>query len=772
MRSATAAHSSSGCSTPGTSGSGSGRSDLEDETTTTTNDLRSGDPAQALLDIIVVWHPGDREGGTAFDALHDHFHSATYSGLAGGAVEVYSRSTSSSGSYGGAPRSIALPADAAPTDSVAQYTVVVLCQGTSLSQATSSPRPWRDYVIDIWERLAAARSAGQAQLIPVHLPGYAPDSRSWLTRQTGAPQAIRDLDSSCTDAGPQVAQSIVQWLLDPEGKGKRLTVFISHTKRAEPIPIDQGESVPWEDRGGLTGPDGARAEELQQLIECVRTEVRSTRLAEFFDAHDIQTTEDSSLRMLKEAASSALLMVRTDQYSSREWTQQEVLSAKQHDCPIVCLSALSAEERRGSFLMDHVPTIALDRERKESSIRRALGRLVDEALKNALWNRQQVYRESGGFDWLPSRAPEPVTMIHRFHPFATTGVSDPSEHGPLTDEVPRAEENDPRSAKAREELWVLHPDPPLGPAELSTMTALGRLTGTPGRIEFLTPRTFTARGGRVGVEQWNPPSVSARALAGTTVGLSVSESTDLPRLGLSPRHLDLIVAELAHAIFNAGGTVIYGGDLRSGGFTHIIADEAKRRFGGTPVAEFVLSRRALRSASWSDLIDFRHHAGEASTVHLAHECGRTIPLTEFSEDEFLSWQSVKVDAFDDLRDLRSALTTRCKARVVVGGKTEGYSGDLPGVIDEASRTVADGSPLYAAGGYGGAAQLIANAIGSETGPDLLDEQGAITTALRGIRDSAVPDGLDRTERDLLHRSHRPGDIATLAVLGLSRTLGG
>ena len=50
-------------------------------------------PLPPILEIFVVWHPGDRDGRTVSDALMDHFHSRIFSGLAGGAFEVYNRST-------------------------------------------------------------------------------------------------------------------------------------------------------------------------------------------------------------------------------------------------------------------------------------------------------------------------------------------------------------------------------------------------------------------------------------------------------------------------------------------------------------------------------------------------------------------------------------------------------------------------------------------------------------------------------------------------------
>src|SRR5215467_4657050 len=49
-----------------------------------------------ILELYVVWHPGDAAGQAVAQQLIDHFRGSAYSGLIGGAVDVYVRSTSSS----------------------------------------------------------------------------------------------------------------------------------------------------------------------------------------------------------------------------------------------------------------------------------------------------------------------------------------------------------------------------------------------------------------------------------------------------------------------------------------------------------------------------------------------------------------------------------------------------------------------------------------------------------------------------------------------------
>src|SRR5689334_72262 len=66
-----------------------------------------------ILEIYVVWHPRDHSGANVAQAMVNHFQGNTFSGLLGGAVEVYVRSTGWR-SPDDAPRPIPFPTAASP----------------------------------------------------------------------------------------------------------------------------------------------------------------------------------------------------------------------------------------------------------------------------------------------------------------------------------------------------------------------------------------------------------------------------------------------------------------------------------------------------------------------------------------------------------------------------------------------------------------------------------------------------------------------------------
>ena len=395
--------------------------------------------APPILDLFVVWHPDELDGDLVLRRLQDHFHSQAFAGLAGGAVEVYARSAPWDGD--GAPRPLGIGGGLAPGVQPAQRNVVLVVAGAELARAVDEVPAWNDYLTG----LRAAQDADDVAVFTITKPGF--HLRGTLAERLGD---LQTLDSrSFADPGVlgrDVAQAITQWL----NGGTRVRVFISHTKSASLLETQDAD-------GGA-------------LFERVRSVILHTHLETFFDAQDIQPGVDWAQVLDREASTAALLMIRTDHYAGREWTQREVHEAKRHDVPIVCMYALHGGEERGSFLMDHVPSVPCDLADPEPGIETALNRLVDEALKRTLWSEQTVYLRSDGFDWLPVHAPEPVTLGLWLQRHQATAPDDAH-------------------------VWIMHPDPPLGPREREVVQQMCAIAGYTDAVDVLTPRTFASQGG-------------------------------------------------------------------------------------------------------------------------------------------------------------------------------------------------------------------------------------------------------------------------------------
>lgn len=397
-----------------------------------------------ILEVYVVWHPDDEEGAQIAAWLLEHFRGAPYSGLVGGAVEVYTRSEPWQPDSD-APRPLPCQVPLPYQLPHAQVTAIVPVLGVRLARAVEQDSSdWRGYL----ENIHAAAGSGQelVGVFPVRPQGTV---GSGSFGEIGSRQALHKASSEqpavlCRE----LSQAVAQLVGDPFGE--RLRIFISHTKRhrveEEPDYVDE-------------------------LVGRVRTTIADTHLQAYFDAADLQPGADWEEELQSQASSSALLAVRTDLYASREWCQREFLVAKRAGMPIVTLNGVCRAEERGSFLMDHVPAVGyrqVDENLRQASIEEALNLLVDAALTRALWGLQRDMLEELGIDWTPLHAPEPITVL----PWLLENRERAADEGPLL---------------------IMHPDPPLGPEESKALSELFEVAGVRGGVDVVTPRTYMSR---------------------------------------------------------------------------------------------------------------------------------------------------------------------------------------------------------------------------------------------------------------------------------------
>lgn len=758
-----------------------------------------------ILDIFVVWHPGAVDGDLGrrvFWDLSDHFNGPSFSGLAGGAIDVYQRSVGWKGEKE-APRPLGISSgeQGVPRLTPSQFNVIIPVVSTALRQAVQDFPSWKRYMQKI-AQLYKNKEAFVYPIVPssVKLNGLLGD----ILR---VPQRIHSNSLEDSDVFlREVCQAISQDLSgDSDTGGERVRVFISHTRQ-----VSEGEEA-LDRRTGDWGES--------ELAERIRGEILQSRLVEFFDSTSIRTGEDWQAQIESQASSSAMLMIRTDKYARRNWPQREVAIAKYYDAPIVSIYAFSSGEEQGSFIMDHIPTVKLDEKNPDKTVRKALSKLLDEVLKRELWKKQKSYftnRRGGGFDWMPANAPEPVTFVDWLAKRKRKNFGD--------------------------ELWVIHPDPPIGQEEARICARLVKESKYDiKKVNIVTPRTFRTRGGisprrgnRSGV---NPEMFPPTALKGVSVAISVSAGSDLNQnsdieiLGFSPSyrklsrtpgvgvaknkrggwigpvgtsHLSLVVAEIARAVFLAGGKVLYGGRIWAPGdekefhplaFTDILLEEAWRYGDGGSGSEDVLSFylpycEYARIDAESLQSRFDYLGNNFSRVCFLSETGEDVDFTDVVA------RRPKKGIADSVRQssltaMRKRMAQEADARIVVGGTLSGFSSEgTPGILEEAQTCLEANKPLYIAGGFGGASALLAKellpqVLSGDRGEKLFswapddfprqsqdpEERAAIKESITSIRKLCEPglpeNGLDDRGIEKLAITHRPSDIATLLVLGLS-----
>lgn len=278
-----------------------------------------------------------------------------------------------------------------------------------------------------------------------------------------------------------------------------------------------------------------------------------------------------------------------------------------------------------------------------------------------------------------------------------------------------------------------------------------------------------------------PPSTGTllpkEALRGLAVGISVSETADLSRLGLAETHLRLLLGEVTRTVLLSGGSIVYGGRLDPNGYTAFLWHEVERYVRPNEPLVACLPWSVHRAMAIDSLRAARQELGLNGRLVCLDLEG--VPIDP--EHGRVGDQPEPVDPDDVVRGLtamRRYLAEVTDARLFVGGKREGFQGRMPGVLEEALFAIEAKQPLYLAGGFGGVVGDLVRALGvpgTEWLAPLPLEEGRPVAAdwlsrlpHIDIDDVVAVNGLTEKENERLATAYRPSEIASLVAAGLGR----
>lgn len=272
------------------------------------------------------------------------------------------------------------------------------------------------------------------------------------------------------------------------------------------------------------------------------------------------------------------------------------------------------------------------------------------------------------------------------------------------------------------------------------------------------------------------PLLPRDALTGVRLGLSASESPDLARLGLDPRHFRVALGEMARLVLAGGGTLAWGGHLDPRGLTPFLIDEVKR-YGREDYQGLLvfLAWPVHRALALSDLAKARDTIDRYGQILCLDPNGAVIEKPESVRGEAPEPVVDPLEKAKQLTAMRRTMRQRTQGRLMIGGRRSGFEGRMPGLVEEALMTVEARQPLYLAAGLGGATADIARAAGLEMGwlasePGAPPEDPAMTKGLADLRATLtrrpLVTGLDDQDLTTLACTHRPSEIATLVARGL------
>ena len=277
-------------------------------------------------------------------------------------------------------------------------------------------------------------------------------------------------------------------------------------------------------------------------------------------------------------------------------------------------------------------------------------------------------------------------------------------------------------------------------------------------------------------------------LQGKRIAISVSNpGEELKDRGIGLTMPKDLSVELARHVLVAGGELVYGGDLRAGGFTEIFSDLSYqyglKEQSESDVTYFTnyFAWPIYNSFSRSLLTDYKHHRVKIVKAEMPQE------LPTDLADKFVPYEEAQDFWCESLTRMRKQMEADVNARIVLGGTVMGFKGCMPGIYEEAIAAIEERHPIYVLGGFGGAANRLANLVKGEVSVNTLwkecrqDEtyakyigQGEKPSPhfnkLSEINFRNLNNGLSEEENICLLESINIAEIIALILKGLSKTL--
>jgi hypothetical protein len=498
--------------------------------------------------------------------------------------------------------------------------------------------------------------------------------------------------------------------------------------------------------------------------------LRELPVREWFDAREIREGAEFEREIRRGISrADAMIVFLTDAWASRPACRMEALAAKELGTPIVVVDALDdGEARRFPYggntralrwrAATRAPTDVDARKAWELASKTEAERVIAASVREALRRthvRRQLESIKTATDVVLDVAPEAVWLAWQ-PPNAT----------------------------------FLYPDPPLGLEEqvpLEQMRPAARFD-TPMR------RFARRRDGR--------PAL---------LGVSISESTDLARLGLTEVHERLVSDEVHLYLLLAGLRIAYGGALHPdklddpNNFTLRLFSLVRSYRNLAVEAGAQKLQPILNMAPWPLWKNYdervRDVFGRVAELEQV-EC----PALGLSDAELSPEKNgfVKPGTAAQryawcraLTHMRDRMTQKAAARLCVGGRLEGYLGRLPGLLEEPLLSFRAQKPLFLVGALGGCTELVIDLLEQRPRPEMTTQvarervteydaivglytthggefltREALATELSAFGAAgpanALRNGLDDHENRELFLSLDPVQIAELVLTGLER----
>lgn len=397
--------------------------------------------------------------------------------------------------------------------------------------------------------------------------------------------------------------------------------------------------------------------------------IDNSNMKNFFDATDIAPGYKFDEEIKKNIEDSSMILIRSDIYCSRYWCQKEILTAKELNRPMIIVDVIEEYEDRNFPFASNLPEIRvkLDGTVEEYDMLRILVSILLETIR-FLYAKQKLNMFSD------------IDSLKVKKCYRPPEVSDIGE-------LFKKSEGD---IKANYDI-ILYPEPPIYSEESDFLDELG--------IKVRTPLTYyesTLRGKKIGIS------------------ISEPEDTNLVEIGQPSSYIYKLSQDLARYLLARKATLVYGGDLRKGGFTEFLFEEAKilqsrlltddifvENYISWPIYVNDTEEVKLWKMKYNEIAKMIEVPYESSIESLI--INKTTFLPPNNSQNLYVWSKC-------LTKMRNDMIDKSDVRICAGGRITGYKGIMPGVLEEILIAIEKDKPIYLLGGFGGVTSEVCNII--------------------------------------------------------------
>ena len=212
-----------------------------------------------------------------------------------------------------------------------------------------------------------------------------------------------------------------------------------------------------------------------------------------------------------------------------------------------------------------------------------------------------------------------------------------------------------------------------------------------------------------------------RLLSGVRVGISISQSEDSGASGFA--EINRLMLRFVAALLAQGGSLSFGHDWRDDGVMSSLYQYLERYMQPLRQRESPLVYNLI---AWPDKpgLDKKERARLVDILLIEQvllpAALRVERVRSKYERSYLRRLALSI--------LRVRLAEISNCRICVGGRTQGFAGRLPGIIEEAYFCIRKRKPLYVVGMLGGASQQLIAAFDKQAIPSQLEDVPAKWTA--------------------------------------------